>query len=64
MNSGQGSGDTKTGAYTFSGLTTVGACNGSATIFLTSEDEWYKAAYCDAVGVEADRAGPRHGVTP
>jgi formylglycine-generating enzyme required for sulfatase activity len=40
---------TEDGAYTFSGATSVGSRNAGATIFLTSEDEWYKAAYYDAV---------------
>ena len=51
MNNGQGGGDTETGAYTLVGGapeptngTTV-TRNAGATIFLTSEDEWYKAAY-------------------
>ncbi|MFQ5699231.1 MAG: SUMF1/EgtB/PvdO family nonheme iron enzyme [Myxococcota bacterium] len=52
LNNGQGSGDTETGAYT---ITALGITNNSITrnaganIFLTSEDEWYKAAYYDAV---------------
>jgi formylglycine-generating enzyme required for sulfatase activity len=51
MNNGQGEGDTESGAYT---ITIEGindntiSRNSSATIFLTSEDEWYKAAYYDA----------------
>jgi formylglycine-generating enzyme required for sulfatase activity len=40
---------TEDGAYTFSDSTTVGLRNTGATIFLTSEDEWYKAAYYEAV---------------
>jgi formylglycine-generating enzyme required for sulfatase activity len=54
MNNGQGSADTETGAYTLLGgsgvpsnYTTV-TRNGGSTIVLTSEDEWYKAAYYDA----------------
>ena len=54
MNNGQGSSDTETGAYTLLGATptpsngdTV-ARNAGASIVLTSEDEWYKAAYYDA----------------
>jgi formylglycine-generating enzyme required for sulfatase activity len=50
---GQGSGDTETGAYTLLGGTpnpsngpTV-LRNPGATIFLPSENEWYKAAYYD-----------------
>jgi formylglycine-generating enzyme required for sulfatase activity len=53
MHNGQGSGDTETGAYTLEGGTPTpsnGAMvtrNSGATIVLTSEDEWYKAAYYD-----------------
>ena len=55
MNNGQGTGDTETGAYTLlgglptptNGLTVTR--NPGASIFLTSEDEWYKAAYYDAL---------------
>src|SRR5439155_10027336 len=53
MNNGQGAGDTETGAYTLLGGTATPS-NGTtvtrtarATIVLTSEDEWYKAAYYD-----------------
>ena len=51
LHNGQGSGDTETGAYTLLGGTetpsngTSVTRNAEATIFLTSEDEWYKAAY-------------------
>ena len=51
LNNGQGAGDTETGAYTLDGGTptpTNGLSitrNTGATWFLTSEDEWYKAAY-------------------
>ena len=51
MNNGQGGGDTESGAYT---ITIEGindntiARNSGATIFLASENEWYKAAYYDA----------------
>jgi formylglycine-generating enzyme required for sulfatase activity len=47
----QGSGTTETGAYTITadGITNNTITrNAGATIFLTSEDEWYKAAYYDA----------------
>jgi formylglycine-generating enzyme required for sulfatase activity len=53
MNNGQGSADTETGAYTLLGGT-VEPSNGltvmrnqGATIVLTSQNEWYKAAYYD-----------------
>jgi len=51
LNNGQGSGDTETGAYTLLGGTATPsnglsiARNAGATWFLTSENEWYKAAY-------------------
>jgi formylglycine-generating enzyme len=54
MNNGQGSGDTETGAYTLLGGTerpsngTSVTRNAGATLFVTSEDEWYKAAYYSA----------------
>jgi sulfatase modifying factor 1 len=51
LNNGQGSGDTETGAYTLLGGTATPS-NGDvitrtpgANWFLTSENEWYKAAY-------------------
>jgi formylglycine-generating enzyme required for sulfatase activity len=40
---------TEAGAYTFTGPNTVGARNGGATFFLPTENEWYKAAYYDAI---------------
>ncbi len=55
LHNGQGTGDTETGAYTLLGGTAIpsnGATvtrNVGATIFLTSEDEWYKATYYDAL---------------
>ena len=51
LNNGQGSGDTESGAYTLLGGTPTPsnglsiARNAGATIFLPSENEWYKAAY-------------------
>jgi formylglycine-generating enzyme required for sulfatase activity len=55
LNNGQGSGDTETGAYTLLGGTATPSNgltvtrNAGASIFLTSENEWYKAAYYDAL---------------
>ncbi len=55
LNNGQGAGDTETGAYTLLGGTATPSNgltvtrNGGATIFLSSEDEWYKAAYYSAI---------------
>jgi len=55
LNNGQGSGSTETGAYTLLGGTAIPSNgltvtrNAGASIFLTSENEWYKAAYYDAV---------------
>jgi formylglycine-generating enzyme required for sulfatase activity len=55
LHNGQGTGDTETGAYTLLGGTETPS-NGStvtrnpeASIFLTSQNEWYKAAYYDAL---------------
>jgi formylglycine-generating enzyme len=51
----QGSGSTETGAYTLLGGTAIPTNwdtvtrNPEATIFLPTEDEWYKAAYYDAL---------------
>lgn len=49
LGNGQGDGDTETGAYTLGGYTGVdgGAIvrNAGANWAVTSEDEWYKAAY-------------------
>jgi formylglycine-generating enzyme required for sulfatase activity len=53
LNNGQGSGDTETGAYMLLGGTPTPSNAASitrsagATVFLPSEDEWYKAAYYD-----------------
>lgn len=47
VNNGQGAGSTETGAYTLSGNTGIITKNVGATVWLPSEDEWYKAAYYD-----------------
>src|SRR5262249_31364567 len=53
MNNGQGSGGTESGSYTLLGGTptpsngTTVSRNPGAIIVLTSESEWYKAAYYD-----------------
>ena len=53
LHNGQGSGDTETGAYTLLGGTALPSNgltltrNAGATLFVPSEDEWYKAAYYD-----------------
>jgi formylglycine-generating enzyme required for sulfatase activity len=55
LHNGQGGGDTETGAYALLGGTAEPSNwdtvtrNASATIFLTNVDEWYKAAFYDAV---------------
>ena len=68
LNNGQGSGDTETGAYTLGELwiddpnfpdgTPVNGDsitrNAGATWFLTSENEWYKAAYHKNDGITSD----------
>lgn len=60
MHNGRGSGDTETGAYTLLGGDDVPS-NGTtvmrnldARVFLTSENEWYKAAYYSPAGVYFD----------
>jgi formylglycine-generating enzyme required for sulfatase activity len=59
LNNGQGSGDTESGAYTLLGGTptpsngTTITRNPGATVFLPSEDEWYKAAYYKGGGTNA-----------
>ncbi len=51
LNNGQGNGDTESGAYTLLGGTPTPSNgnnitrNTGATVFLPSENEWYKAAY-------------------
>jgi formylglycine-generating enzyme required for sulfatase activity len=60
MNNGQGGGDTESGAYTIAGGTPTPSNgnsitrNGGATVFLTSENEWYKAAYHQPSGAGGD----------
>lgn len=62
LHNGQGAGDTESGAYTLLGGTVTPALgntitrNAGATWFLSSEDEWYKAAYHQpaAQGGDAD----------
>jgi len=57
LHNGQGSGDTETGAYTLDGGTLTPSNglsitrNAGALWFLTSENEWYKAAYHQNDGV-------------
>jgi formylglycine-generating enzyme required for sulfatase activity len=46
MNNGQGAGSTETGAYTLSSGP-LPTRNTNSTIWLPSENEWYKAAYYD-----------------
>jgi formylglycine-generating enzyme required for sulfatase activity len=48
LGNGQGGGSTETGAYTLSASNTeIITKNEGATVYLPSEDEWYKAAYYD-----------------
>ena len=49
LQNGQGSGDTETGAYTLGGAIsgTAPAKNVGATVWIPSENEWFKAAYYD-----------------
>jgi formylglycine-generating enzyme required for sulfatase activity len=54
LHNGQGTGDTETGAHTITAQGIVDNSitrNPGATIFLTSEDEWCKAAYYDAISM-------------
>jgi formylglycine-generating enzyme required for sulfatase activity len=47
LHNGQGSGSTETGAYTLSLNAGIITKNVGASVYLPSEDEWYKAAYYD-----------------
>lgn len=47
LHNGQGSGSTETGAYTLSGNTGSITKNAGATVWMPTENEWYKAAYYD-----------------
>ena len=48
LHNGQGNGSTETGAYTLGGATSgIFTKNVNATVWLPSENEWYKAAYYD-----------------
>ena len=57
LHNGQDEGDTETGAYTLDGYTGPDGLdiqrNAGAEWFLTSEDEWYKAAYYKGGGPDA-----------
>ncbi len=49
MMNGQGSGDMETGAYTLNGATSgIITANVGATVYIPTENEWYKAAYYNA----------------
>ena len=49
LGNGQGAGDMENGAYTLGGVTSGNAIakNLGATVYVPSENEWYKAAYYD-----------------
>jgi sulfatase modifying factor 1 len=48
LHNGQGNGDTETGAYTLNGATSgIITKNVGATVWIPTEDEWFKAAYYD-----------------
>ena len=53
LNNGQGSGSTETGAYTLS-LGGLAPRNAGATVWVPSENEWYKAAYHQPVAQGGD----------
>jgi formylglycine-generating enzyme required for sulfatase activity len=63
LNNGQGAGDTETGAYTILGGTATPSNafsitrNSGAIWFLTSESEWYKAAYYQPAAQGGDSDG-------
>ena len=57
MHNGQGAGSTETGVYTLTSNTSIsGGRSASATFFIPTENEWYKAAYHQpaAAGGDAD----------
>jgi formylglycine-generating enzyme required for sulfatase activity len=45
LGNGQGAGSTEAGAYSLGAGTGIVTVNPGATVYLPSEDEWYKAAY-------------------
>ncbi len=50
MSNGRGNGDTETGAYTLNGATSgIILANAGDKVYIPSENEWYKAAYYNAV---------------
>jgi len=53
LHNGQGTGDTESGAYINVGNQTTFARQAGAQIFIPTEDEWYKAAYYKAGGLNA-----------
>jgi len=57
LSNGQGNGDTETGSYTLNGYNGSDGCtiqrNPGVTWAVTSEDEWYKAAYYKGGGTNA-----------
>ena len=49
LHNGQGNGSTESGAYTLNGaMSGIYLKNPNATVWIPSENEWYKAAYYDA----------------
>ena len=61
---GQTAATTEDGAYTFTAKELVGERNSGAMVFLPSEDEWYKAAYYDPVGLSYSLYPTGTGATP
>jgi len=50
MMNGQGNGDTETGAYTLNGaISGIIYANAAAQVYIPTENEWYKAAYYNAL---------------
>jgi len=57
LHNGQGAGSTETGVYTLTGNTSIsGGRSAGATVFIPTENEWYKAAYHqpEAAGGDTD----------
>ncbi len=65
MSNGQGGGSTETGAYTLVGaMSGIFFKNAGATVWLPSENEWYKAAYYDPTPGAGGSAGTGPGPVP
>ncbi len=54
MHNGQGNGSTESGAYDMTQSASTVIHGGSASVWLPTENEWYKAAYYQPVGLGGD----------